>query len=595
MEYCEGGALRELLCNNSSLGIALCVRLLLQTAKAIKHCHGLPDKSLIHCDLKPGNILLTKDLNCKLADFGAAELVSIDSLRKRSKNESPQYTRIYTAPEKLKNFFMTPTKEIDIYAFGITMYVLLICDGLFDPSGDTTLMFDAIKNGQNLDCAKIEEMITTLNQKDRKVVEELQKLMKRCWQYLPAKRPNISEIVDILQQQFEKYSRSEIKQQVERILKNINSNDHSQANRANYISLSAKHQAVRNATRPSPIESQNDVADAISLYANPAAGFYFDYSSDETNKLSKKSESSETLTQVSAEPQKKKIKQSNEHPDQVLVSQNKFVKNMEWVVGPEGATLKVGGCIVEIPSGALAQQVNIELTAVYENWGQNQFTPQLNCEPSGQKFQKPITISVPCNIPQATLGLVPVRFSQDHREWNNHSNSAEMIKGMLTFQTDHFTLFEVIVAMETFRRLLKQKLVRFAVGNSNSDRPNQILLTCVLSDDFGVFRENEMFPHSTFVCEDRFTIRANEDPIQLVLTCDQVEVATMSNTIYTEVFGKHEFLITCGDKPISYNLMSRTMETKARGQFFLPDLASSELHGDVPDPNKIELGGLNLN
>ena len=84
-------------------------------ALAYLHCDN-PEKSFIHGDIKPKNILLTDDLTVKLADFGSTEIKKVLSLTLMSKpfEVNQQHTPFYTAPEFLKDPSQK-TSSMDIY------------------------------------------------------------------------------------------------------------------------------------------------------------------------------------------------------------------------------------------------------------------------------------------------------------------------------------------------------------------------------------------------------------------------------------------------------------------------------------------------
>ena len=80
----------------------------------------------MHGDLKPENILLTEDFRCKIGDFGTAAHLDEESVpMKQHETFRREFTRVYTAPERLRECSMKPTRECDVYSFGMLVYFIL--------------------------------------------------------------------------------------------------------------------------------------------------------------------------------------------------------------------------------------------------------------------------------------------------------------------------------------------------------------------------------------------------------------------------------------------------------------------------------------
>ncbi len=86
----------------------------IQTARGLQYSH---ENNLIHQDVKPGNILLTKDWDAKVADFGLAKAQS--QLTENKKPVSTGYTIQYCPREQAEG--MPAEKWMDVYAWALTV------------------------------------------------------------------------------------------------------------------------------------------------------------------------------------------------------------------------------------------------------------------------------------------------------------------------------------------------------------------------------------------------------------------------------------------------------------------------------------------
>jgi serine/threonine protein kinase len=112
MEFLENGSLDELL--QVPLPVERAVTLFREIATGLMHAHN---RGVLHCDLKPANILLDADHKPRLADFGQARLVH---------EQSPALgTLFYMAPEQA-DLRAIPDARWDVYSLGVLLYRMLI-------------------------------------------------------------------------------------------------------------------------------------------------------------------------------------------------------------------------------------------------------------------------------------------------------------------------------------------------------------------------------------------------------------------------------------------------------------------------------------
>lgn len=155
----------------------------------------LHSKNFCHRDLKPQNILLDKDYHPYLCDYGFArfmpkkqddetEAISEDKLTGTHHIGSP----FYMAPELLDET-MPYTQKIDVYAFGVTLYVCLINKGEYRWQNGVHVhknaLFRNVLNGMRL-------------QRRPEIPEHFWELIEKCWARDPHVRPTFREICEIL-------------------------------------------------------------------------------------------------------------------------------------------------------------------------------------------------------------------------------------------------------------------------------------------------------------------------------------------------------------------------------------------------------------
>jgi len=119
MEYVDGQALTRY-CDERLLAIPERIRLFLEVCSAVEHAHR---KLVVHRDLKPGNVLVTKEGVPKLLDFGTAKLLLSD-LPETASTAFGALTPRYASPEQLRG--EPVSTSMDVYALGVMLYELAV-------------------------------------------------------------------------------------------------------------------------------------------------------------------------------------------------------------------------------------------------------------------------------------------------------------------------------------------------------------------------------------------------------------------------------------------------------------------------------------
>ena len=118
MDFLEGGSLEQFVDPANPAPVEKAVRWMEEICEALAYVHS---KGLIHCDLKPANILLDEEGHVRVADFGQSRIVTESS--------ASLGTLFYMAPEQAvvarAGEHVQPDVRWDVYGLGTTMYAVL--------------------------------------------------------------------------------------------------------------------------------------------------------------------------------------------------------------------------------------------------------------------------------------------------------------------------------------------------------------------------------------------------------------------------------------------------------------------------------------
>ncbi len=133
MEYVDGKDLDKFVAKNGAMSQSRVARYMHQAASALQHAH---ERNMIHCDIKPGNLLLNEETDqVKILDMGLARFHShTDNKARRNVNTNVIGTIDYMAPE-VADDNENASPQSDIYSLGCVMYFLLT--GSIPFPGDT--------------------------------------------------------------------------------------------------------------------------------------------------------------------------------------------------------------------------------------------------------------------------------------------------------------------------------------------------------------------------------------------------------------------------------------------------------------------------
>ena len=167
MELIEGITLKSYILKKGHLGVKETIGIAIQVAQGLAAAH---DQHIVHRDIKPQNMIISRDGKVKVADFGIARAVSSQTIGVNAVGSVH-----YISPEQAKGNYSDGRS--DLYSLGITMYEMLTGKLPFD--GDTPV---------SVALAHLEEPVQPPSRINPEVSASLDRIILKCTQKKPERR-----------------------------------------------------------------------------------------------------------------------------------------------------------------------------------------------------------------------------------------------------------------------------------------------------------------------------------------------------------------------------------------------------------------------
>ena len=178
MELVEGITLKKYIEKKARLSVKEAISIAIQISMGIEAAHN---NHIIHRDIKPQNIIISKDGKVKVTDFGIAKAATSNTI-----TSNVMGSVHYTSPEQARGGFSD--EKSDIYSLGITLFEMLT--GRVPFNGDTTVAI-AIKH--------IQEPIPSPRDYVPEIPVSVEQIVYKCTQKSPDRRyQSMSELTEDL-------------------------------------------------------------------------------------------------------------------------------------------------------------------------------------------------------------------------------------------------------------------------------------------------------------------------------------------------------------------------------------------------------------
>lgn len=178
MEHIDGITLKKYIEYKKKLNIRESIEIAMQVARGLEAAHS---KKIIHRDIKPQNIMISRDGKVKVTDFGIARAASAQTISSNAMGSVH-----YISPEQAKGGYCD--ERSDIYSLGITLYEMLTGKVPFEGESTVAVALQHIQ-GEIVPPRKVDPMIPV----------SLEKIILKCTQKRPDRRySNVTELIEDL-------------------------------------------------------------------------------------------------------------------------------------------------------------------------------------------------------------------------------------------------------------------------------------------------------------------------------------------------------------------------------------------------------------
>ncbi|KAK4789789.1 hypothetical protein SAY86_017093 [Trapa natans] len=184
-EYHPKGDLGTYIQMKGRLSPSKALRFALDIARGMNCLHECKPDPVIHCDLKPKNILLDSGGQLKVAGFGLIRLskISPDKAKLAHPDTHAELQSLYVAPEVFKDGVFD--RSVDAFSFGLILYEMFEGVQPFHPKSP--------EEAARMIC--LEGKRPPLKVKSKGCPPDLKELIEECWDEEPVARPTFSEII----------------------------------------------------------------------------------------------------------------------------------------------------------------------------------------------------------------------------------------------------------------------------------------------------------------------------------------------------------------------------------------------------------------
>jgi len=211
MEFMELGTLFDLIHNElvSDIPFVLSLKLMHQAAKGM---HFLHSSGIVHRDLKSPNLLLNRQWNLKVADFGLTVLRADPKDGKAKQQGELAGSLMWMAPELLAEYDKVDYMMSDIYSFGIVMWEVLTRSHPYAGLTQAQIAVGVIRDGLRPTMKDNDDgdSESSLEREERERKTAYKNLVRECWHTDSHMRPVFGDVMRILGEMIEGRTHSSV-------------------------------------------------------------------------------------------------------------------------------------------------------------------------------------------------------------------------------------------------------------------------------------------------------------------------------------------------------------------------------------------------